>query len=116
MRNRIIMIVMLFGLVGAASQLYAAHGADHGPETMDIKERFKVKGNKSAVTFPHWRHQEKLGQQCIKCHLDDKGGGTIRFELKNFTGLSNDFHKQFCWPCHDAMQVPKGKHCTTCHK
>lgn len=94
----------------------SAQGQNKGPETMNLKERFNVSGSKSAVIFKHQYHQEKLGQQCLKCHENTDGGGKIRFELSKLTGISNDFHKNFCWPCHEEMNVPKGKSCSTCHK
>jgi hypothetical protein len=94
--------------------LAATAEQDKGPEAMDLKERFKVEGKKSAVIFPHRQHQEKL--ECEKCHVDSKGGGKVKFELVNLTGPKNDFHTKFCWPCHQEMSVPKGKSCKTCHK
>ena len=94
----------------------AEHGADHGPETMDLKERFAVEGIKPAVIFSHHKHQEKLNQQCIKCHVSEGGGGKLAVEFENKKGISNDFHKKFCWPCHVEMNVPNGKSCTLCHK
>lgn len=87
--------------------------AGQGPETIDLKDAFKVEGKKSAVIFPHHKHQEKL--ECGKCHKDAKGGGTLLVDIVELTGTSNDFHKKFCWPCHEEMKVPKGKSCKTCH-
>lgn len=87
---------------------------DTGPETMDLKERFKVEGKKKAVIFPHRQHQSKL--ECAKCHLNPKGGGSLNVEIVNLEGARNDFHTKFCWPCHKEMSVPKGRSCNTCHK
>lgn len=87
--------------------------AGQGPETIDLKAAFKVEGKKNAVIFPHHKHQEKL--ECAKCHKDAKGGGSLAVEIVELTGTSNDFHKKFCWPCHEEMKVPKGKSCKTCH-
>ena len=87
--------------------------ASAGPETMNLKEKFHVKGNKQAVIFPHHKHQAKL--ECTKCHTSDKGG-ELKVQIKKTTGFGNDFHKKFCWPCHIEMKVPKGKSCGTCHK
>lgn len=84
-----------------------------GPETIDLKATYKVKGKKSAVIFPHHSHQEKVA--CAKCHKDTKGGGPLVVEFVKLTTSKNDFHKKFCWPCHVEMKVPKGKSCKTCH-
>ena len=108
--NIVLILVALLSL-----PMTAAADQDKGPETMDLKERFKVEGKKSAVIFPHRQHQEKLNQECTKCHVDPKGGGKLKFELVNLTGPKNDFHTKFCWPCHQEMSVPKGKSCKTCH-
>ncbi len=88
--------------------------ADTGPETIDLKEKFKVEGTKQAVIFPHRTHQAKLA--CASCHKDAKGGGALAVEIVNLDGIGNDFHKKFCWPCHVEMNVPKGKSCSNCHK
>ena len=106
--------LVLVGGIIFVSTLNAVAEQDKGPETMDLKERFKVEGQREAVIFKHRMHQAKL--ECIKCHVNKEGGGDIRFELKKTTGISNDFHKKFCWPCHEEMKVPKGKACNTCHK
>lgn len=87
--------------------------AGQGPETMNLKELFQVEGKKDAVIFPHHRHQEKLA--CAKCHKDVNGGGPLVVDIVKRDGISNDFHKKFCWPCHVELKVPKGKTCTTCH-
>ena len=85
----------------------------NGPETINLKEKFSVKGNKPAVIFPHRMHQGKLG--CTNCHPTDKGG-PLKVKIEKTTGIGNDFHKKFCWPCHVEKKVPKGKSCSTCHK
>jgi Cytochrome c7 and related cytochrome c len=87
--------------------------ADQGPETIDLKARYKVEGKKKAVIFPHHKHQEKL--ECVQCHKDAKGGGPLNVDIVKLTTSKNDFHKKFCWPCHKEMNVPKGKSCKTCH-
>ena len=91
-----------------------ASADDMGPETMDLKERFKVEGKKQAVIFPHRQHQSKL--ECIKCHESPQGGGKLNVEIVNMKGARNDFHTKLCWPCHKEMKVPKGRSCSTCHK
>ena len=107
--------VLLYGLLlaGLPSIIWAAK--DYGPETMNLKERFGVSGNQKAVIFPHRMHQAKLNQECNRCHASAEGGGKLKFELTNKEGMSNDFHKKFCWPCHEEMHVPKGKLCSPCH-
>ena len=99
--------------VGLIVAIPLAAIASTGPETVNLKEKFDVKGGKKAVIFPHHAHQAKLA--CTRCHPSDKGG-PLKVEIKNTKGFGNDFHKQFCWPCHVEMQVPKGKSCSTCHK
>lgn len=84
-----------------------------GPAEIDLKARFHVEGKKEAVIFPHARHQEK--QECISCHADPKGG-ELKVAIVNISGVGNDFHKKFCWPCHEEKKVSKGKACATCHK
>jgi len=88
--------------------------AGSGPERINLKEAFDVKGKKDAVIFPHHTHQENL--DCINCHVDPEQGGSLKVTFVKRKGSSNDFHKKFCWPCHVKMEVPKGKRCSTCHK
>ncbi len=87
--------------------------AGSGPETLNLKDVFGVEGKKQAVMLPHHVHQAKV--PCANCHLNPNGGGSVKFDLVNKSGMGNDFHKEWCWPCHEAMQVPKGKSCSTCH-
>lgn len=105
-------IVALVGAMLVSAPLAMASG--NGPETIDLKEKFKVDGKKKAVNFPHRTHQAKLA--CASCHQDPKGGGALTVEIVNLQGTSNDFHKKFCWPCHVEMKVPRGKSCSNCHK
>ncbi len=109
MRHVSIAICVTFSLIIATSWALA----DQGPETIDLKAAYKVEGKKSAVMFPHHKHQEKLA--CAKCHKDTNGGGPLVVDIVKLTTSSNDFHKKFCWPCHIEMKVPKGKSCNTCH-
>ncbi len=108
MKNKAIALLATCFFVLAASVCLASAG----PETINLKEKFDVKGNKQAVIFPHHRHQEKL--ECTKCHSTDKGGA-LKVHISKTTGFGNDFHKKFCWPCHVERKVPKGKSCGTCH-
>ncbi|MDA3835547.1 MAG: hypothetical protein PF495_19415 [Spirochaetales bacterium] len=87
--------------------------AGTGPETINLKDVFEVEGKKKAAILPHHRHQEKVA--CASCHLNPGGGGSVKFDIVNKSGVANDFHKKWCWPCHEQMQVPKGKSCSTCH-
>ena len=99
-----------------AGWLQAAEKQDFGPETMNLKERFEIEGSREPVVFDHRMHQNKLDKECINCHVDEKGGSDLKFELNRKTGLSNDFHKNFCWPCHEQKGVKVGKSCSKCHK
>ncbi len=107
--KRVVQALLVIGVVGVSAMVFASAG----PETVNLKEKFNVQGNKAAVIFPHHKHQEKLA--CTKCHPTD-AGGPLKVEIKKTKGFGNDFHKHFCWPCHVEMKVPKGKSCGTCHK
>ena len=109
MRQFSIALCLTFSLVTNASWALA----DKGPETIDLKAAYKIEGKKSAVIFPHLKHQEKV--ECAKCHKDTNGGGPLVVDIVKLTTTKNDFHKKFCWPCHVEMKVPKGKSCKTCH-
>jgi len=112
--KKTITALMAAGLMAALPMAaMASDGAENGPATINLKEKFNVEGSKKAVIFPHRMHQEKLA--CTKCHPTDKGG-PLKVEIKKTKGFGNDFHKNFCWPCHVEMKVPKGKSCGTCHK
>lgn len=104
------LILLLSGIIMFSLSAIAS-GA--GPEVINLKEKFNVKGSKTAVMFPHAKHQAKL--ECTKCHASSEGG-KLNMEIKKTAGFANDFHKKFCWPCHVEMKVPAGKSCTTCHK
>lgn len=110
--------LFIFCLAGAVCCLAAPSyaGDDHGPEAMNLKERFDVHGSKKAVIFPHRLHQQKLDNHCEKCHISPEGGGSLIVEFVKKDGIGNDFHKKFCWDCHVKLNVPKGKACSTCHK
>ncbi len=101
-----ISIALLLPQMGPAS-------SGNGPETIDLKAKHSIQGKKKAVIFPHRKHQGKL--ECTKCHKGPEGG-VLKVELKKIKGMSNDFHKKICWPCHVEMKVKKGKTCKTCHK
>ncbi len=101
-----ISFALLIPQIGPAS-------SGNGPETIDLKAKHSIKGRKKAVVFPHRKHQKKL--KCTACHKDNQGG-VLKVEVKKLKGMSNDFHKKFCWPCHVEKKVPKGKTCKTCHK
>lgn len=108
--RKIVLLTFCLVLCGSLTALAKKH---NGPETMNLKERFKVEGDKKAVIFPHHKHQAKL--QCEKCHVSKDGGGALRFEIVKKDGMANDYHKKFCWPCHTEMNVPKGRSCSNCH-
>jgi hypothetical protein len=87
--------------------------AGKGPDVMNLKEVFEVKGKKRSVIFPHHKHQAKVA--CASCHSNPDGGGSLKVKFVKRKGVGNDFHKKFCWPCHVEMKVSKGKRCSTCH-
>lgn len=101
-------------VLNLATAALAGAPAPTGPETIDLKEAFQVEGRKEAVIFPHHLHQAVTA--CAKCHKNEAGGGELVVSLENLSGTRNDFHTQFCWPCHKAEKVPKGTSCSTCHK
>lgn len=109
--KRTIQCIAAAALLALPLSLYAA---GNGPETINLKEKFQFEGKKSAVIFPHHKHQEKV--DCAKCHKDPAGGGALVVDIVKKKGVGNDFHKKLCWPCHKEMKVPKGKSCKTCHK
>ena len=109
--RRILLLILALVMVSVVPLVVSAGGT--GPETMNLKERFKVEGKKNAVIFPHWKHQAKL--ECTRCHAVPEGG-KLKIEIVKKTTMGNDFHKKFCWPCHVEMKVPKGKSCKTCHR
>jgi len=110
MKKTTFSVTVLTGFLCIAGSLIAG---GKGPESIDLKAKYKVEATKPAVVFPHHKHQAKL--ECVKCH-ESADGGKLKFEIKNLTGVGNDFHKVACWPCHKEMNVPKGVACTTCHK
>lgn len=111
MKKRCLIVLTGLLVTGPAAGVMAL---DRGPEAIDLKERYQVEGGKKAVIFPHYLHQ--AGLSCADCHQDPAGGGSLVVEFVNKSGIANDFHKKFCWPCHEEKRVPKGKSCSTCHK
>jgi hypothetical protein len=110
MNKRIFFATMLTGIFCISGVLIAG---GKGPENIDLKAKYKVEATKPAVVFSHHKHQAKL--ECTKCHASAEGG-KLKFEINNFAGVGNDFHKTVCWPCHKEMNVPKGTVCASCHK
>lgn len=105
-------IIVLTGcclLVLSCSSAFAGVGL----QMLNLKNIFHVQGRKAAVILPHYVHQAKVA--CASCHVNPQGGGNVKFDLVKRSGMSNDFHKKWCWPCHVEMKVPKGKSCSTCH-
>jgi hypothetical protein len=80
------------------------------------------------VVFPHAVHQAK--NECTECHVSAEGGALKNLKKggeidgkalvaakKLKTGKTkNPIHDEFCWVCHKAKKVKKGKSCNTCHK
>ncbi|MBZ4644365.1 MAG: multiheme C-type cytochrome [Deferribacteraceae bacterium] len=95
---------------------------DKGPETIDLSKAFNVeKTTKKPVMFPHAFHQSK--NDCTECHMSPEGGKDLKninnggkLEVGQIKGINHNIHKEFCFPCHVAKNVPKGKVCSTCHK
>ena len=106
--------VMILAVCGMLSLCFSGGVfAGSGPETLNLKDVFEVEGKKKPVILPHHKHQAKVS--CASCHINPNGGGSVKFDIVKKSGMSNDFHKKWCWPCHVEMKVPKGKSCSTCH-
>jgi hypothetical protein len=66
----------------------------------------RIKEKKPAVTFQHWKHQDRAGQKCEVCHHTRKG----------------EERPQACSECHgkkeNAPDFKKAMHttCRECHK
>lgn len=106
-------IVILAGCCLLSFGFYSTSFAGAGPEVINVKETFEITGKKKAAMLPHHKHQAKVA--CGSCHISPAGGGSVKFDIVKKSGVSNDFHKKWCWPCHEEMKVPKGKSCSTCH-
>lgn len=96
-----------------------AFAAGKGPAEIDLSKKFDIpKLTKKAVMFPHAKHQAK--NECTDCHMTAEGGPIKTAKGKELKpgkvkGTSNKVHKEFCWPCHKAKKVKKGKSCSKCH-
>jgi hypothetical protein len=107
----VVITIVAFALV--------AYAANKGPAEIALSTKFDIpKMTKKAVKFPHALHQSK--NECTECHLSAEGGALKSSkggELKpgKVKGTSNKLHKEFCWPCHKAKKVKKGKSCSKCH-
>ncbi|ADD68540.1 cytochrome c3 [Denitrovibrio acetiphilus DSM 12809] len=98
------------------------------PEKVNLAEQWGLDTKKPAVEFPHAFHQTK--NECIECHMTAEGGALKSIKTgKEFNPKAlvasgdikkgktkNPAHDEFCWECHKAKKVPKGKSCSTCHK
>jgi hypothetical protein len=107
-------------LITVLAFAFAAYAANKGPAEIDLSKKFDVpKTTKKAVIFPHAKHQAT--NECTDCHMSAEGGTALKSskggELKpgKVKGTSNKVHKEFCWPCHKAKKVKKGKSCSKCH-
>ena len=106
-------IIVLAGCCLFSLGLSGTVCAGFGPKILNLKNVFGIQGLKKAVLLPHDIHQAKVA--CAGCHLRSQGGGSVKFDLEKRSGITNDFHRKWCWPCHVEMKVPKGKNCSTCH-
>lgn len=106
-------ILILVGCCLFFCGFYSTSFAGAGPEVINVKETFDITGKKKAAMLPHHKHQAKVA--CASCHISSSGGGSVKFDIVKKSGVANDFHKKWCWPCHEEMKVPKGKSCSTCH-
>lgn len=89
---------------------------DLGPETINLVERFEIpRTTQPPVILDHRLHQQVMDEECTACHTSEEGGTEIKYEIKQLTGVRNDFHATFCWPCHEEMDTGVGKSCSTCH-
>lgn len=106
-------------LVTVLAFAVAAFAANKGAAEIDMSKKFEIpKMTKKAVMFPHAKHQAK--NECTECHMTADGGALKSSkggELKpgKVKGTSNKVHKEFCFPCHKAKKVKKGKSCSKCH-
>ena len=98
---------VLICLFFAASEIVAM---GLGAPVINLKVRHSWLGKIGPVIFPHLQHQKVV--PCEDCHAP----GDLNMEIRKKYGMGNDFHKKFCFPCHERMKVPDGMFCTTCHK
>lgn len=97
-----------------------AFAAANGNPTEDLGHYVTGTKTKPSVIFPHAVHQEKL-KDCKLCHGDDhkplsqtEKGKLL--DVSNVATFNNNFHNNFCFPCHDSKQVTSvGKNCAKCH-
>ena len=93
--KKISTVVAMFAVAAFAGAAFAA-----GPATIDLP------ASMGKVTFQHLKHQERVKQDCKKCH--EKAPGKIAEKNKDWA------HKT-CKGCHTEMKKgPVG--CKDCHK
>jgi hypothetical protein len=118
MKKTAVIFLAIMGLVWVAS-IALAGGA--GPETITIDAAKKAM---PAVTFPHWKHQEIVKGDCIKCHHKEKAGTTAMRPCHDCHGkvdgvpsMKDAMHKK-CQGCHKEEKAA-GKNpplkCNGCH-
>ncbi|MDR2884769.1 MAG: cytochrome c family protein [Deferribacteraceae bacterium] len=111
MKKLIVMFFMfsfLFALVAVAQE-------NKGPETINLKESWKVEGKKEAVVFNHALHQDpKNNNTCTSCHATEEGGKFVPAGEIKGANDKNPAHAN-CWPCHLERKTSVGKTCTKCH-
>ena len=105
-------IVTLFALTTFAGTAFAA---ENGPETISLSAPTAFGG--TTVTFHHRQHQERVKQECTKCHAT-LAGGKIE-ELHKAKPANMDWAHKTCRGCHTVgIDGKKGPttNCKECHK
>lgn len=91
--KKLVIMMMLLAFIGAN----VAIAADTDVLTFENK--------KGTITFEHKAHQERLGDDCTKCHEGTPG----KF------GIDKTFGHKTCKACHKEMKKGPTK-CNACHK
>lgn len=112
----------LLALISIMSFALIVFAVEKGPEIIDLSKEFNIENpSKKPVMFQHALHQTK--NECTDCHMSANGGKQLintktgeLFVVEKTKGIGNDWHQNFCFPCHERMKVQGGKSCNTCHK
>ena len=92
-------------IIGTIVVLWASAGlAGEGSETLTMP------ASKGSVSFPHWKHQVILKDDCSKCHTKDPG---------KIDELGKEWGHATCRGCHlnEIIESKKGPvTCFGCHK
>lgn len=88
--KKLIIIMMLLAFVGANVAIAA--------------DSYTYENKKGTITFDHKAHQERVDNDCSKCHE----GTPAKIEV------NKDFGHKTCKGCHKEMNGPTK--CNDCHK